>query len=133
MELSELLERVRGATGPDRELDDDLLEIVGIGYYDYTRSNYEYRVDEPSKLDLTKAWGHPHPTASIDAALALTDRCLPDANCKGVEYDPSSGWSAYVSRNNVQNGHWLKEAYAPTAPLAILDALLSALIAKASQ
>lgn len=117
--IADLLERVKAATGPSRTLDALISEalqqdvIADAGY------------DDDGKLNRI-TFAMPRYTASIDASLALMKRKLPDANCYGVERDPF-GWNAYVSRNHVNEGHWLKEAVAPTAPLAILAALLTAL------
>lgn len=135
--LQELLERVKAATGPDddgsnpdwrmrrRDLDGALW---ALGFEVVRDSHRQHPYWEPTP-DVS--WELvPQVTASIDAALALVERCLPEANCKGVEYEPAHGWSAYVSRNNVSSGHWMKEAYAPTAPLAILAALLAAIVAQ---
>jgi len=140
-DLNELLERVKAATGPDRELDADLLEMASIGYYDYTRSNYEYQADDANRLDLTKEWWHPFPTRTIDAALALTERVLPGAQ---VGLDPiffvddkSVKWHAVICIPNwgawvpVSNS-WIDrhEERHTQRPMAILAATLSALIAK---
>jgi hypothetical protein len=68
----------------------------------------------------------PRYSGSIDAALALVERLLPDANTYGISKTPKE-WEAFVSRNYVKEGHWLHEEQAPTGPLALLAALLSAL------
>jgi hypothetical protein len=69
-------------------------------------------------------------TTSLDAALTLCERVLPGASCVGFDRTPQ-GSTAYVSRNNVADGHWLVEAEAPTPALALCLALLRALEAKA--
>lgn len=71
------------------------------------------------------------PDVSIDAAVALVERVLPDANTVGVEKNPKRA-TGYVARNYVHSGHWMREADAATPPLAILAALLSALEQKES-
>ena len=64
-------------------------------------------------------------TASLDAALALADRALPEANCRGFDQTPH-GSEAYVSRNNVRNGHWIIEGTGKTPALAMCAAILRA-------
>jgi hypothetical protein len=129
--LSDLIERVEKATGPDREIDYEIARTIE-GY-----------ANAPTDLEGIQAadhgagiWpdgGQPgRYTASLDAAIALVERVLPDANCYGVEKDPRS-WIAHVSRNQVDSGHWLKEAEHKTAPLALLSALLRALSIKETE
>jgi len=138
LDLTALLERVRNATGQDRELDADLLEMAGIGYYDYTRSNYEYQTDESNRMDLSKEWTQAFPTASIDAALALVERVLSGSNDGPLLYARAGYWNADASngRNYLQTFHVAigappalveMEADGVTEPLAILTALLLAL------
>ena len=65
-------------------------------------------------------------TNSIDAALALAERILPEANCMGFDSDPR-GADAYVSRNEVPREQiWLVEARAKTPALALCAAILRA-------
>lgn len=112
--IAELLARVKAATGP-------VDHITAAGW----ANTYSPWPTESEEWHLfIKALGSG--LEALGAALALMKRCLPSANCYGVERDPF-GWNAYVSRNHVNEGHWLKEAVAPTAPLAILAALLIAL------
>lgn len=109
-DLMELLERVRKATGPDRELERDIMvEAFGDG--------------------VRNALPVPTYTASIDAALALVERKLP-------------GWIWMLDKNEsgpfdfvlwAETGLRAKaNAMGPTAPLAILAALLTALTSGAS-
>ena len=65
-------------------------------------------------------------TTSLDAALALAERVLPEANCMGFDRDPK-GVDAYVSRNCVPRDEvWLVEARAATPALALCLAILKA-------
>lgn len=65
-------------------------------------------------------------TTSIDAALALAERVLPEMNCIGFDKTPS-GVEAYVSRNNVDSKHWVVTGEHPSSPaLAICIAILKA-------
>jgi hypothetical protein len=129
--LTDLLARVEGARGPDRELDRDLAEALYPELL--TRERRVIQNDEFAWLlpayGITRCERY---TASLDAALALVSRALPEANCLGVELVVDK-WDGYVSRNNVQSGHWLCEANGKkTAPVAILAALLKALIARSA-
>lgn len=137
-DLNALLERVKAATGPDRGLDADLLEMANIGYYDYTRSNYEYQADDANRMDLTKEWWHPFPTRTIDAALALTERVLPGWIVVNLcEWDAEvlrarGPWTCILKLGGTQDDFRAPKGrcnHAPTAPLAIIAATLAALIA----
>lgn len=68
--MRELIERLEKATGPDRELDEAIHAAT----------------NKPLRAGLR--WGNiPNYTASIDAAVALTERVLPDV-----------GWSVATNR-----------------------------------
>jgi hypothetical protein len=108
--LASLLERVREATGPDRDIDQAIREAI-----------------DGKMMERQLLWRETFPySASIDASLALVGRLLPGANCVGFDKDPRDV-TAYVSRNHVAEGHYFVEGVAATPPLAILAALLSAL------
>jgi hypothetical protein len=107
--LVPLLERVKAATGPDRALECDLVEAFisaseAGAHFNFDLAAYRY-------------------TASIDAALALVERVLP-------------GWQVNVSAfgNVAEASLGGRGVYppiqAPTPPLAILVALLTAIISK---
>jgi hypothetical protein len=118
--VAELLERVKAATGPDREIDRDLVERF---YSEAVRP--EWRSGD--------GWFHPdfgkvRPadpyTASLDAALALVERVL-----------PGWAWSVGNLRNGAQcylmdrpGGVLHEPGLAATPPLAVLRALLAALL-----
>jgi hypothetical protein len=125
-ELSELLERVKAATGPDRELDDAIRHAI------------DGKMVEPQLL-----WRETFPyTASIDDALALTERMLPGwAWCvQKIVGVPSRAptqdceadlWvPAAKDAQIVWAGKRRFRADGATPALAILAALLSALEAK---
>ena len=128
-DLTELLERVKAATGPDRELDGDVWLAVISGA---TRRNvmaawpdedviWEYH--DPERNTMFRDNMIPRLSASIDAAVAIVERKMP-------------GWvwqvrkSGYVELHHPT--HHLKDEIgtAKTPPLSILAALLSALIAQ---
>lgn len=129
-DLSELLERVKATTGPDREID-GLLAIafapegeeraeLGEATKLYGKYWYRHQYGEGSQLS-------PHFTSSIDAALALVERCLP-------------GWKWNVGHDandelhvTVWHGVTERDEYAATAPLSILAAFLSALQSQAGK
>ena len=110
-DISELIERVRAATGPDRELD----EAIRF-YFDPKGSRY---YSESSAY-----------TASIDAALALVERCLPGCGYvigmgRETPDEPLGACAIYSGLSG--DSKELAEEEAPTLPLAILLALLTAL------
>lgn len=123
--LADLKVRVDAATGPDRELD---IQIVGT-----IREGAPLSEDRLGGLrtgfePYDAVW--PHVTSSLDAALALVERVL-----------PGWGWHCSSPRRGLAfEGvlidfapiHTVRTGYGATAPLALLSALLSALIAKAT-
>jgi hypothetical protein len=124
--LQELRERIGRLTGPDREVDaalwaltncvDDTTYLYGAGGYpDGTRIK-SYRRPGPR-------WFAPRYTASLEAALGLVERVSPAqdiAICRvGGQWEADMGPPESFQRD----GH----ALGPTAPLALLLALLAAL------
>lgn len=70
----------------------------------------------------------PNPLKSIDTALALVERLLPLA---GVELQRITGGTTWWCQlTNQANGDQFEAYDKPTAPLAILKALVAALIAQ---
>lgn len=132
-DLNELLERVKAATGPDRELDRDICIALQYGG-ENSEGAANVRVDPEwgDDNDLIFEIGAeeccnpiPELTASIDAALALAERVLP-------------GWEIALGTCGLNNCPWacLTEpeepfrgfaADAPTMELAFIEALLQAL------
>lgn len=134
-DLTALLERVRAATGSDRRLD------IDIGRLDTSGLHRNYRKDLPTDKILDALIYSeecdppiivcPKYTASIDAALALVERVLPDREWV-VRCDAEQGAFANLTQGKPYTHEWVSDrAYAATAPLAILAALLTALIAQA--
>jgi len=139
MELTALLERVRSATGPDRYADchlwviaqggDARMHVCDSSMQDFV---WERGIDGFWVRSVVKFRAVPKYTASIDAALALTERVLPGWSIEQV------GWGnglVFASVGNYGEGENYMAGLgdAPTAPLAILAATLSALIAKDAQ
>ena len=107
MKLTELLERVENADGPNLALEWEihisLLGIEGAGIYGK----------------------HPNYTASVDAALALADRAAPDWTIHTI-HRGATRWTAEMCRRH----DWRQNAESSNSslPLAICAALLKALI-----
>jgi hypothetical protein len=108
-ELEGLLKRVEAASGPDRELDADVLAGVGI----------------PGGWTLDRVTGESKPvpvTGSIDAALALVSRVCGNVSWR-VGNKPSGRGFCYLGTDLVEHD-------GATPILAILAALLKAKIAQ---
>lgn len=122
--LEELLERVKAATGPDRELDGDIAEALGIN----PKGSFRMR-SSPDKaafgIGAYSSWKPDPLTASIDAALALVERVLPGWTYNfGNVGEDDCGWACLTQPEGDCTDFG---ASAPTIPLAILAALLQAL------
>lgn len=105
---ADLIERLEKATEPKRTLDRALSMVLV----------------ESGELDCHPPLAEvPHYTASIDAALTLTPK---GANCQGFDTSPREVF-AFVSCNNVADGHWHAEAFHKTSPaIALCIAALKA-------
>lgn len=128
--LEGLVERVKAATGPDRELDISIgTTIGGWTYQPHVPHNFKWHDGE-----FDRPGGPPSYTASIDAALALVERLLPDwvvadlSQNSRVAGDPwgctlAIYYGSYPSKNRMA-----KSGYDFQRPsLAILAALFTAL------
>jgi hypothetical protein len=139
-QLQELRERVRAATGPSRHLERTIFAAVTSGIYTDEDNRPLVREFGPTTLA-------PIPfTSSIDAALALVERVLPGWAWNLCNRDPllltekdCKAYSACLADKETRGGPepWtidrdVYEGEGVTAALAILDALLSALIAQSS-
>lgn len=111
MEASELIERLEKATGPDREIDLDLM-VLGFGGPRET-----YLSDELGRLEFGHHWKF---TASLDAALALVERVLP-----GTEWAVSTLYGRNHAEVNM-NAEEPVTAIGATLPIALCLALLKA-------
>jgi hypothetical protein len=134
--LGELLARVKTATGADRAIDRAIAKHFKI--------EWDYGADWPTIIDddgekTSEPTAYPY-TASIDAALALTERMLPgwkwgvsSHSFQGGEHYPDGkpkyidGFRAHVTKRSALRP-MPSIADARTAPLALLAALLSALL-----
>lgn len=124
-ELQALLERVDAATGGPSNLDAEIYATIG-GAPNTTRAGQRI-IPLILKGDPQD---YPAYTASIDAALALVERTLPEWR-----------WGLHC-HNGLMRGYVVESsplrptpviADLPTAPLAILAALLKALIDQADE
>ncbi len=133
-DLTALLDRVRAATGPDRELDADLWWALARDsaertYWRATLGKPQKAPDRlPDGLGRIAVRGRsPMASGSIDAALALAERMLPGTARPGFVQQPDRSWHGTILWVEPEDAECPEEV-APTAPLAILAALLSALI-----
>lgn len=151
--VKELLEMVKAASGPDREID-----LALTNAFDRHESGYLWRwggqavapgskdiavLDAPDE-DMIHLIGDnrsviipPKRTASIDAALALTERLLPGWTIAHLTQQDDKTWFCELregfltSYNRVAMSETGYGKNRPkTLPLAILQALLSALSTK---
>lgn len=129
-DLERLLTMVKAATGPDRELDEDILKHLGFHSW---AGRMSYR-KSPIWIDF----GSSEITASIDAALALVERTLPgwivSDLCQNSRHagDPwGCELSVYYGSDPSKNRSAFSGYDFPSAPIAILAALLTALIVQA--
>lgn len=121
-DLSKLLARLEGATGPDRGLDIDVL-VALFG-------DPRLFVGEPRDAGYNDRLGHV--TSSLDAALALVGRVSPGhaAAVGTMAFDPpGTPWGCIWA----PTGSVLAQAEAPTPALALIKALLRALLADAER
>jgi len=121
--LEALLQRVEAAEGPDRDLDADIVLWRHPELAEWPRSDRGGWV--------SPEWGlispPEHFTASVDAALALVERVLPDVERIDVIAFPN-----LVHRGRAEvwlDGDTRVVANAKTPALALIAALLRALIA----
>jgi hypothetical protein len=136
MSLHELLERAKAASGPDRELDAEIEHAA----------RFQRGLSLGLKPDQIAVWNHvgngyveshgtryasPAYTASIDAAVALISRVLPGLYMWQLEFDDEPTDCPYMARLYTTNGapSGVSES-GPTAPLALIVALLEAKIAE---
>lgn len=115
-DLEALLERVKAATGPDKQLDWEIWDAVGQPNLTGKHSPY---------LPFT---------ASIDAAIALVEKILPPLTFRSHGFLPAwseSDGAPYRCHFNPENSA-SSVGYGNSDALAILAALLQALIARQS-
>ena len=117
-EIEGLVERLRQATGPDRRIDASLYRLDRPDEAANSPWPVWIKSQENGRDDFKAV---PRYTASIDAAMALVERRLAGERV-AFEKFPDHGFC--VVKANSDDEH---DAEAPTLPLAILAALLTAL------
>lgn len=159
--LRVLLVRVEGATAPDRDIDEAIHfslfpddpwgRAIRRGRKLVAEGESGADVEIPGVTSRMTAWAWAKSarvsdvTASLDAAMSLVELTLPPIKAFASGSPPSSGWKINLYRGMTPTGeHYAsweccirphagaeKWHNAPTAALAVLCALLSALIAQA--
>jgi hypothetical protein len=137
--LQALLERVEGASGPDREIDAVLMAqfyrrgLRKLGVQESGPNGWRYIksrcwVDPATNSAVTTAKHGLEFTSSLDRALALVKRVLPGA------WIELSGPRKYLHIPTPVPNYWRAECgcvgWGATPALALLAALLKALLAK---
>jgi len=129
-DLSDLIERVEKASGPDRDLDTALLELSDADFVAQLRRGWRdflpIRETDVAAIRSEAAYVEAHAppyTESLDAAVALCERVLEGwAWNVGTVHFGRDGFMAEVYRNSMV----IFEARAPTPALALLLAMLRA-------
>lgn len=107
----DLADAFRAAIGPDCKLDARLMLLakpeLGTTLYVQPRVGYWKRIDGAKELPVLAP--RFSDTLHIGETIKLLGDVLPEANCHGYDFGPREV-AAYVSRNNVREGHWLQEA-----------------------
>jgi hypothetical protein len=121
--LASLVERVREATGPDRDIDQAIREAI-----------------DGKMMERQLLWRETFPySASIDASLALVGRCGFPLGQGKWNYTMAAAYGSFSIIPNDPNSTGIHDKRcghahgAPTIPLAILIALLSAIEASNAQ
>lgn len=130
--LTDLLARVEAATGPDRELDADICTALldpkrEKNYWNWQASRPQGSPHKP-EADYWKGRA-PKLTASLDAATALIERCLPGLTVRVRPKILIGGKYQTCEIEIDEVGEF--EAFNCTTPaLACIAALLKAMIAR---
>ena len=122
-DLPALLARVEAAVGPNTMLDVDLCVFL----HQYSEQGYErFGRHFPVGYYVAEQGIAPAYTASLDAALALVERVQPDWWPGFQKNRHTNDWSAWLEKAGRPADEGI-EVTAPTAPLALLAALLRSL------
>lgn len=108
VDMQELIARLEEAEAGSRELDREIGEIT--------------RAPMGNAGDVV-GLGYAHFTTSIDAALALAERVLPDAR---VTINTGSGWARLLTKDGRYDYGFFASARAATPALALCIAILKA-------
>lgn len=131
-----LLSRIEALTGPDRDVDAELLKSFDDEHDTITRFFDSIKGWQEINGLGSKTYSHPAPlTSSVDAALAFAEKVLPGwfwraGHVPAVHWEKGRGYDnwAHVSRTNASNCDREDEAtgWADSVPLAIILAVLRA-------
>ncbi len=137
-DLAALIERIEALTGPDREVDRDVLRVAGTHILEKRgkdRKAWWYPVDGSiAKYSNEGGFGYPPPfprfTTSLDAAVALVERVLPGW-AKGFDGGPKTR-IAFVDQHDHDDRMFGARytAEGPTPAIALILAALRALHAQ---
>lgn len=136
-DLKAVLEKVKSATGPDRELDQEIAFATQfrpderhdlLGSFVAHEAKHDYHTAWIAHAPWRGDWGIPRYTASIDACAALIELKLPARweYHMGTCGEDDMPWASITEPDEPCRDF---AASAPTIPLAAIEALLSALIA----
>jgi hypothetical protein len=132
MTLDELITKLEAAEGPSLQLDGQIwCAVNGYEFVMWDGAGCVYRDLAAPKWDAgikhaQASTVRPY-SASVDAAIALAEKVLPDSNCWGVDKDETGSVDAHVQRNGVGHAGWAHFATHKSAPIALVLATLRAL------
>lgn len=146
--IAELIERLKKAEGPDREIDQALWEAV-TGECTHRNTHFVYLENDERELECSDCGADTYGkdkwsglTSSLDAALSLVERKLPGWKRELEEHVPTDKWPHAVFGNHYwtatiispewdgSGGDWrAAEECGKTPALAVYLALLRALSA----
>ena len=131
IDLSTLAERLEKATGPDREIDCLIFVATAESPFESYYPDCVLAVlgGFRARVEINEI---PPYTASIDAALALVEAMLPPYGWSWRVQHTLGSERASIWREGLRS-EWSISLTAPTAPLAILRALVAALAAQEGQ
>lgn len=125
-DLKGMLERVEAASGPDRDLDQEIATVLFD--VEWRRANMYFRGVRRGTKEVLYNSVHrvPEFTANLQATMTLVERVLPGWNCSAVKLTPEPCEGYVWEPGHVGN----IQGKSATPALALLAALLKA---KASQ
>lgn len=139
--MNSLLERIGGATGPDRTLDTEIGRLTGWCFHDNTRDGgcqsdtgftcLDCGADSWGNVGPTKQkWGGRVPayTASIDAALTVRDALLSDREVVVFDDKENGCWWAQIGDDNWDEAMDKTSARGASGALALLGVILQAYV-----
>lgn len=140
MTLAEIRDMLDAATGPSREIDGSIARAFKL-FPEYCLDGPELCGDAAAWAGGGEWWIAPRYSSSIDAALALVARLLPGWETCNASQGRLLGhktstwyWEIWNPEYEEDDGHSGRcGESAPTAPIGILKALVTALIAKGEQ